>query len=154
MGGNRSRSRHLPPLKPTNSVIPYQDFVQVACKNELYYLLFAYELHVVLVQLFAFLLLSSICFIYIRYCNQRRNKFFLPKRKIAGNGQCKLPQCTMVRKILLRQLRVRDYAHVYNIGWRHMPTQQDLRLLSFSQQLLGIDRLSYLNLSCLSRDSF
>ena len=90
--------------------------------------------------------LSSIGSIYIRYCNQRRNKFFLPKRKIAGSRQCKLPRCTMVRKILVRQLRVRDYAHVYNIGQRHMPTQQDLLLLSFSQQLLGTDRHSNLNL--------
>ena len=38
------------------------------------------------------MLLSSICFIYIRYCNQRRNKFFLPKRKIDLNKNLWAPQ--------------------------------------------------------------
>ncbi len=36
-GGNHSHSHHFPFLKPTNSVIPYQDFVQSVCKNVVYY---------------------------------------------------------------------------------------------------------------------
>ena len=31
--GNHCRSRHFPFLKPTHSVIPYQDFVQLVCKK-------------------------------------------------------------------------------------------------------------------------
>ncbi len=58
-GGNKSRSRHFPFLKPTHSVIPYQDFVQLVCKKQQSIIPFCTRITVVLVQPFAFLLVQT-----------------------------------------------------------------------------------------------
>ena len=84
--------------------------------------LFAYKLHVVLVYLFAFLL-SSICFIYIRYCNQRRNKFFLPKKeKHISDGFSKI-------QVFSVRFRCRFYTKLI-LGLFHFPKYYVLKFLS------------------------
>ncbi len=82
-GGNHCRSRHFPFLKPTHSVIPYQDFVQLVCKKRQSTIPFCTRITVVLVQPFACLLCLLFALSTLGSCNQRRNEFFLPKRKIA-----------------------------------------------------------------------
>ena len=105
-GRNKTRSRRFcPSLKPTHSVIPYQDIVQVVCKNEYYFSLLHKNYMQPVVQLLPFFcILFALSTLGVSIKVQC---VFSPQRKIAGSRKCKLPQCTMnVRICLMRQLPV------------------------------------------------
>ena len=108
-GGNGTHS-HLfnPSLKPTHTVIPYQDIVQVVCKKEYYYSFLHKNYTQLVVQLLPFFcLLFALSTLGVAIKVQR---VFLPQSKIAGSRKSKLPRCTMdIRICLIHQLPVRYY---------------------------------------------
>ncbi len=109
--GNGTHSRLFnPSLKPTHSVIPYQDIVQVVCKNKYYYS-FLHKNHtqlvVQLLRFFCLLFALSTLGVAIK-----AQCCFPPQRKISGSRKCELPRCMMdVRICLMRLLPVWYYAY-------------------------------------------
>ncbi len=110
-GGNGTHSCHFnPSLTPTHSIIPYQDIVQVVCKNEYYYSFLHKNYMQLVVQLLPFFcLLFALSTLGVAI---KAQKVFPPQRKIAGSRKCKLPLCTMdIRICSMCQLPVWYYAY-------------------------------------------
>ncbi len=99
-----------PSLKPTHSVIPYQDIVQVVCKNKYYYSFLHKNYTKLVVQLLPFFcLLFALSTLGVAI---KAEQVFPPQRKIAGSCKCELPRCTMdIRMCLMHQLPVRYQAY-------------------------------------------
>ncbi len=99
-----------PSLKPTHSVIPYKDIIQVVCKNEYYYSFLhkSYtQLEVQRLPFFCLLFALSTLGVAIK-----AQRVFPPQRKMAGSRKFELPRCTMdIRICSMRQLPVRFYAY-------------------------------------------
>ncbi len=110
-GGNGTHSPLFnPSLKPTHSVIPYQDIIQVVCKNKYYYSFLHKNYTQLVVQLLPiFCLLFALSTLGVAI---KAQQVFPPQRKIPGSCKCKLLRCMMdVRICLMRQLPVRYYAY-------------------------------------------
>ncbi len=131
-GGNGTHSCLFnPSLKPTHSIIPYQDITQVVCKNEYYYSFLHKNYTQPVVQIlpfFCFLFALSTLGVAIK-----AQRVFPPQRKITGSRKCELPWCTMdIRICLMHQLPVWYYAYgmigVANHGsdWSAPNFQEDL----------------------------
>ncbi len=146
-GGNGTHSRLFnPSLRPTHSVILYQDIVQVVCKYEYYYSFLhkKYMQLALVVQLQPFFYLL---FALFRLCVAiKAQQVFPPQRKIAGSRKCKLPQFTIAIRIhLMHQLPVRFYAYgtigvTYHVSDWRAPTFRRIQFVVLDPTVVRDDQ--------------